>query len=284
MSWLIFILISISSYSISAILQKLLMKDQNSDPITYSIFFQIFVGTLIGIVGLFNADMSLVNLNSVFFNLCISIMLYAIGGIFIFKSLQSTELSQFTVIFSSRAIFTLITSSLFIQEDLSMKQLAGTALVMLGIIFATNVSFHKMKLSKGQLFVLISAICFGIANTNDRFLLQQMNVYPFTVISFIVPAILTTLIFPKKITSIHIFFEQSIFLKMTVLCIIYAISAITFFIALQIAPNSSQVVTVNQLVTILTTILGIIILKERIAITKKIIGAILSVIGVLCII
>ncbi len=284
MSWLILLLISIITYSTSIILQKILMKNHTSDPIAYSIFFQLVVGFFIALHGFFTTDMSVPNLIPLLPNLLITIILYGVAGIFIFKSLQLIEASQFTVLFASRAIFTMLASFIFIQEVLNGKQLLGAALVLGGIVLVTNVSLKTLKLSKGQIFAIISAMGFGFANTNDRFLLQNMNAIPFTAISFIAPALLTAMIFPKKVIEMKQFFEKSTFIKLIALCVIYAISALTFFIALKIAPNSSQVVTINQMCTIIITLLGIIILKEKTAIPKKLMGAVLSVIGVLLII
>ncbi len=54
---------------------------------------------------------------------------------------------------------------------------------------------------------------------------------------------------------------------------------IFYFIALQIGANSSQIAALDQLSTIIIVILGILLLKETQHVLRKIVAAIISVIG-----
>lgn len=88
MPWQILIGVSVIFFAISTLLQRLLLKEDNSDPIAYSIFFQILIGVLIGGVGFLVADMALPDLKPLLPNLIIAIIFYALANIFVFNSLK----------------------------------------------------------------------------------------------------------------------------------------------------------------------------------------------------
>lgn len=77
------------------------------------------------------------------------------------------------------------------------------------------------------------------------------------------------------------FLTKKIIWKLLLLCVIYAAGSLMFFVALQKAPNSSQVATINLTSVVVIVLLAIIFLKERAEWPKKVIGAVLSFIGLL---
>jgi uncharacterized membrane protein len=71
--------------------------------------------------------------------------------------------------------------------------------------------------------------------------------------------------------------------KMIILCVIYSLAAIFFFMALDITDNSSELVSLNLLSGILTVLLSIVIFKEREKVVIKIIAGLVSLAGLLLI-
>jgi drug/metabolite transporter (DMT)-like permease len=281
MSWQVLILISVALYSISVLLQRVILKENTSQPVAYSIFFQFLTGIVIGVVGFLSADMSLPsNLPGLIWNLVLMTFLYGFSNVLIFKSLKEIEASKFTVIFAARPFFTVLASSFFLKEFLSGIQWAGSLLIFAGVILV-NLKSSKFSLDKGSLLALLGAIAFGLANTNDRYLLSSFNVYPYITIGFIMPAVLVSLVYPQELKKIELFLDQKILKRVFVLSVVYAFSAITFFAALQASDNSSQVASINITSVIVTVILATVFLKERDNLLKKLIGAGLSFAGLL---
>ncbi len=280
MTWQALIFISVFLGAISTILQRILLREDKSDAVAYSIFFQLLTGILIAVFGLIQGSFTFPDVRPFLLPLALMIVLYAAGNIFIFKTLNSVEASEATVIFSSRALFTIIASTIFIGEVLNQKQLLGVVLILLSIII---VSFKASKFSFGkpEFIALLAAIAFGVATTNDRFLLKNIALYPYVSLAFFAPAILVILLNPKKAKKMAVFFEKKLFLKMLLMCVAYALTAITFFSALQIAPTSSQVVTINLTGVIVTVLLSIVFLKERGDLGKKLLSALLCFGGLL---
>lgn len=281
MSWQILILISVVLYSISVLLQRVLLKENESQPVAYSIFFQFLTGVVLGLVGFLFADMSLpANLADLFWNLALMTILYGFSNIFIFKSLKQTEASKFSIVFATRAFFTVLASSILLEEFLEGSQFLGALFIFSGVVLV-NLKSSKLSFDRGTLFALFAAFAFGIANTNDRFLLGSFSVYPYITIGFLAPSLLMAAIYPKEIKHIKVFLDKKILNKMLFLSVIYAFSAVAFFAALQLSDNSSRVASINLISVIVTVILATIFLKEKDNLSKKVISAILSFVGLL---
>jgi transporter family protein len=280
MSWEILICLTVILYSISVLLQRIILKETDSNPILSSIIFQLLTGFFLTSIGLFLGKITLPPLQPLLINLFLMICFYGSSSIFLFKALKQSEASQVTIIFATRALFTILASSLLLNEGLTGKQFIGVLLIIAGII-SVHLKSTKLSFGKGDLFAILAAIGFGFANTNDRFLLHHFTIYTYMSLAFIGPAILTSALYYKELKHISLFFRQSILQKMILLSFLYGISSITFFGALQLSPNSSQVAAINISSVIVIVLLSIILLKERGNIYKKIFGACLTFIGLL---
>lgn len=281
MSWQLLISISVLLYSLSVLLQRLLLKDDKSEPISFSIFFQVGVAIVIGVLVLIiHRAIPIPHMTNISWSVLTMTVLYALANIFIFKSLKTTEASRFTVIFSSKTLFAVLGASLFFGEGLTPTQWVGAVLIILGVAIISIKDFSK-KLNVGDLFAILAAVLFGLANTNDRFLVKFFDPYSYVVIGFLLPGLAIALFYPKKLGNLKIYFKKSLIYKMMLLCLLYGLSAVAFFAALQTTPNSSQLFSINSFGAIITVILSIIILKENDRIAKKILGALVSVTGLL---
>lgn len=281
MSWQLLIGISVLLYSISVLLQRVLLKDNKSEPISFSIFFQVGVAIVIGILVLItHGKIQIPDFSQISWSILVMTVLYALANIFIFKSLKVTEASRFTVIFSSKTLFAVLGASLFFREGLNPTQWVGAILIILGVVIISIKDLSK-KINTGDLFALLAAVLFGLANTNDRFLVKFFDPYSYVVIGFLLPGLAIALFYPKKLVNLKVYFKKSFIYKMAILCLLYGLSAVAFFAALQTTPNSSQLFSINSFGAILTVILSIIVLKEKDRIAKKILGAVISVAGLL---
>ncbi len=279
MSWQMYIALSVVLYSISVLLQRVLVKD-NSRSVAFSVIFQIVTGIMLALIGFAVSDMTIPDLRPLVWNLIVMAVLYGLGNVSIFRSLKDTEASVFTILFSTRALFTITASSLLLHEVLSGRQLLGAGFIFAAVVLV-NWRSKRIKFGTGELLAIGAAICFGLANTNDRYLLQSFPFYPFLTIAFIVPAGLVAALYPREMKYIPMFLKGAALPRLLLLCVFYALSAITFYAALQTGDNSSQVAAVNLTSVIVIVLLSVIFLKEREHTSRKIIGAVLSFIGLL---
>jgi len=278
MNWQILLATSVVTYSISVLLQRVLLKNDKSDPIAYSIVFQLLTGILIGIYAVFNG-FTTPNLVPLIPNLILMTILYGAGNVFIFSALKIVDASEFTIVFASRALWTIIGAIIFLKESFSTQQVLGTILIILSVVL---VSWKKQKFSfsKGFIFSVLAALSFGLAFTNDAFIVNNFDVPSYLTIAFILPSLAVWAIYPKSIAKMKPLFERKTLLKLGLLGVFYAVSAITIFLAYQVGKNASQIAPLNQTATIITVVLSVIFLKERTDLLRKLLGAIISLVGV----
>lgn len=282
LSWQVLITINVVFYSISTLLQRVILKENQSRPIAFAIFFQCMVGLFIGAVGFLTGQMTIPSsITQVIPNLLFMTVIYAVFNVLTFFALKYTEASLFTIILASRAFFTIAASSFFLKESLTPLQVGGACLIIGGIIVANTQNTKHIKINKGVIFTALAALSLGLANTNDRIILQTIPLYPFLTIAFLLPAVLTALVFPREVPAIPMFFNKTVILKTLSIALFYGLSATTFFAGLQTTTNSSQFATISLTSTILIVLLSMIFLKERDNLWKKIAGTGLSFLGLL---
>lgn len=282
MTWQLFIGVSVIFYSIATLLQRFMLKESNSRPIAFAIVFQLVIAAMMGAVGWLMGDLHWPDTKALAFNLVIMVVLYTIGNIGIFRSLKTVEASKFTILFATRGLFTILASTLFLHEGLSLWQLLGALSIFAGVT-VVNWQGRGISLGKGEWLALMAGLCFGLANTNDRFLLSSMSVYTFTSVGFLLPGLVLSVVYPQEAKAATAFLNKALLGKMLALCAFYAASALAFFFALQLTDNSSQIAAINLSSVIIIVLLSVIFLGERDHLLKKLVGAGLAFAGLLLI-
>jgi drug/metabolite transporter (DMT)-like permease len=289
-NWLIAITISVITGSSGAILQRVLMKNKVSGSYSYSALSQIISAIVCLIIAILIGKQNFPTIELIFSNnlyifILFSSVLYALHAAFGFKALQSVEVSRFTVIYSLRAVVTIFAATLFLDEKLTLVQMIGALFILAAIVFLNTKSLKEIfKFNKGEVFALLAAVSFGIATVSDKYLLDWFDYVPYLFIDFLVPGLILFLARPKSVTESVNLFKQKLGPKIFLFATLYAIAAISFFAALTQADNASLVSGVGQVGTIVTVLMGIFILKERKDITKKLIAASLSFVGLILLI
>lgn len=282
MTWQILLTISIIATSTSILLQRILLKENKSNPVAYSIVFQILTGVLVATYTLFRG-FHLPTLYPILPNLVLMILLYGFGNVLIFKALKSGEASQFTILFATRSIWTIIPALIFLGEGFSLKQVFGAIIILIAVALVSWKG-SGIRLNKSLLFSLAAAIAFGVAIANDSFLLRNFDVFSYTATAFIAPGIFIWAVNPKVTGSMKLLLHRGVAVKLIILAMIYGINAIAFYSAYQVGRNAAQIAALNQTVIVLTVLLAIIFLKERSGLWRKIAGAVLAVLGVISLI
>lgn len=282
MSWQLLVAISVITFSFSTILQKILLKDNKSDPVAYSIVFQILVGLLIFVYAV-SRGFRIPDFTNLYLNVILLIILYGVANAYIFKALKYSEASEFTVLFATRTLWTILGAIIFLKEKVNINIIIGAVFIFISILLISWKK-HKIKINKGQFYSIIAAVFFGLAFVNDAYILRnKIDVPSYLAIGFILPALAMWLVNIKLTVKMKPLFEPKTLVRLFILAVIYSISAITIFIAYQLGKNAAQIAPLNQTSTILTGILGILILKETAGVYKKIIASIIAFIGVVLI-
>jgi len=133
-TWLLYALLSALFAALTAIFAKAGLKEVNSDLAT-AIRTGIILFITWGIV-LFKgnaAGISQLSKNNWLF-LILSAIATGFSWLFYYKALQIGKVSEVTVIDKGSLVFTILLSAMFLKEPLTLKLLAGVALVFAGML------------------------------------------------------------------------------------------------------------------------------------------------------
>lgn len=219
------------------------------------------------------------DLTEISLNLILMTVFLGFGSVLNFTALKKVEASEFTVLFSTRALWSIASAILILGESFSLKQFIGAGLIILSVVL---VSWKKksFRLNEGEMLTLAGAFFFGVEFINDAFLVGKTDLFFYMPLIFLLPSLFIGLINYKKMIKINDFLSAKDIFKLGFLALMFAISATSTFMAYKAGNNAAQIAVLNQTSTILIVFLGIVFLKERTHIYLKIASAFISIIGV----
>ena len=279
MNWLLLLFISIFSYSIGVLLQRVLLKEETSDAVVYSVVSNLIAGVLIIIFSL-TQHVSFAGLLTVIPNILLMIVFYAITNFTMFKALKLIEASEFTILFATRALWSIVAAVVFLRESFSLQQVAGALLIFVSVIL-TSRNPKKISLGKGQVLTLACALFFGTEFANDAVILQQVDAFVYTPLIFLLPNMLLWAIHPQKTRNMLILATGKLIPKIALLGVFFAVSATTYFLSYQVGRNAAQIASINQTSVIIIVLLAVIFLHERINLMRKLLASVISFVGIL---
>lgn len=278
LSWQILVSISAITYSLSSVLQRILMRDDQSDPYLYSIVFQLTVGGLIFVYTLF-VGFSLPNLIAFLPNLVALTALYALGGIALFHTFKSVDAASASILTSTRSLWMLLGSALLLHEMVGINRLLGALLIIVGVILV-SLEQKSLAFKPGIGYGLAAGMCYGLAFVNDAFMVRYMDVPSYMVICFLIPPLVLILLRPHTLKHLGDFSHANKLGRVMLLGLFYGTAAVTVFLSYQQGGEVSQVGPISQTQAVLTVFLGAFILKEKKLLLYKFLGAVATVGGV----
>lgn len=279
MPWQILLGISLGLDVIGRLVHRILMREDKSEPVTYAIVYQFLAGGILIVFALFQGIHGPSNW-AIWPNLLIMPFLWTATNLFIFNAFKYTEASIYTILFTTRVIWIIAVSILFLHESFSLVQALGTFLIFVAV-FLVSWKHQKMKFGKGEKYSLLGAMAFGLAIVNDSYIVRSFDVVTYLGISFTVPAVVMLLVFYKSFPKVKLLLKDSIMKKIFLLSAIYGVDAVFYLYAYKAGNNAAQLAGIAQITTILTVLAAIFILKEKSHVWIKILAGIVSFVGVL---
>ncbi len=278
MNWLTLTILSVFIASIASIFQRVLMKDEKSNPFSYAIIFHFLLGFLsLGFGLLSNSTFSLFSGNFLLFLLASA--LWAGCSIFLFKSLQFIEVSEKTILSSIKVLFTIAASVIFLHEVFDGKKILGAVILLISVLLVVNLK-NGFKLNKGVVDILISALFSGLAIVVDSINVQHYDVIAYNTFQNFFTGFMILVFAPKALYEWRHFIQPSLLKKMIPLGIFSATQGILYLTALTYVGHTAQIGTIRQSSTIVTVLLAVIFLNEKTNLWRKIFAAVLVTLGV----
>lgn len=290
MSWIVLITFSVLFGSVSALLQRVLVRDEKADTYSYSVLTQLTSAVVCFLLALFFGrntfpEFSVILESHVYVFILLSSSLYAVNAILCFKALQSIEVSKFSVLYATRAVVTIVIASVFLKESLNANQLLGAGMILFSILYLNTKSYKEfLRFGKGEILTLTAALAFGIATVSDKYIIEWFDFIPYLTLDFLLPAITLIAIKPKVVKEFRKLIAPKLLPIILLFSTLYALAALTFFGAMDASDNTSLVSSIGQITTVATVILGIVVLKEREDMKKKLLASFLGFAGLLLIV
>lgn len=282
MSWQIFALVCVITVSIGNLLERVLMREEDSDVVGYAIIFQYFLGVIALIFALFFHRFSFPP--EVVFSprFIFTAILWATWTIFTFRAAKTIGAGELTILSTVSTITTVSLGVFLLHETFALKTGIGVLLIVLSIVI---VSTEKLSFSsrEGVFFALFASVIGGIAVVNDSIILKNYEAFSYTSIMSFMPGIILTVLFPQRIKRMFTGKFVKILPLMGVFCFFYTVQAIAFYLAFEYGATTSHLSPVVKSSVILTILLAALFLHERSHLARKLIAAGMTLIGVLLI-
>lgn len=278
MDWLLLTLASVFIVSLANILQRVLMRDDKSNPYSYAFIFHILLGILNLVFALIHG-FQLPPLDGSFIYFIIAAVLWGGGTVFLFKALQLLESSEVTILGSFRALITIVASIIFLRETFNLQKVLGTIIILASIFLVSNLK-KGIKFNKGIIYVFVMAVMYGSAVVFDAFIVKQYDPISYLAVANLLIGSMILMFYPKALGQWSYFIKPNFLKKMLPLVFLSSAQAIAFYMALSIGGNASQIGPINQAQVIITVLLAVVFLKEKDHLLRKLIAGVLVTFGV----
>ena len=279
MSWQILLIISIIFLSFNGLFHKSLLKNDKSDPRAQAIVFLGLGGFISILIALLRGKLQLEFSPSLIINFSVLATFATIAYVLKYRGFQLITASEVVIFSTTSKFWNVVGASIFLHETITIQKIFGTIIILVGIAVTMYID-KKIKLNKGIFFVLLGAAFFGLTDINGYYILQTMDASSYQIYFYLLPVFALLLIQPSSIRKLSYYFKLDRAIKVTALAIFDTLGMLALFFAYQAGGKASVIGPLSATKVILTVVLAIIFLKERDNITKKMIGAMITVIGV----
>jgi transporter family protein len=198
---------------------------------------------------------------------------------FYMKMHAHSHLSISSILSRTRLIWVPLLGFLMIHETLKFSDYMGILIIFVGV--SATIAPKKLFIDKGALYANLAAFFIAL---NIIFVKMALPYGSTAVLNmlFSLPAVILLPIFMKSaIKRVKAVVKKNFLLKTSAIGL-NLFQTYLFFIALEIG-DASKINAVYQGMLIISVLVGIIFLKERENIARKIIGSIITIIGVIII-
>ncbi|TSC62365.1 MAG: Uncharacterized protein Athens041674_528 [Parcubacteria group bacterium Athens0416_74] len=210
----------------------------------------------------------------------IATFFYGMYDTFQFFARKHIQASQYTVMFQVLPIIVLVGSALFLNETVYVEKVGAMGLIILGNIVALSHNFRTIP-RRGLAFMAITVVSVAFAYVADKAVLHHYPIGFYAFLMFVAPSAYVLgamLVVREPFRNVVTEFKRASW-KLPIISILGVVGYFSFLLTLS-KVDASIAVTLAYTSTVLTTIGGIVILKERDGLMRKIIGAFVVFTGV----
>jgi len=282
MNWQLYTAISVITLAVSILLQRVLLHNDKTDPVAFSVVFQAITAVILSIFALYSG-IHFDGLVAVWPAALTAMLVFGVGTIVYAKTLQRVEASAFSVLFATQAVWMMVLGLLLFGEHITTLQIIGTLLIFASVgILVRNA--RAVTLDAGTVYGLFTGLLFGIATTCAAYVGRHTDTLTWVAISFYGSALISLLAKPSVLGALGPLLKRAVLLRLFLLGVFYAVSAATMLFAYKVG-TFTLVSPLRQTSIIATVLLALLFLRpERTGVTRKLIAAAVCFVGVMLVV
>jgi len=247
---------------------------ENEDSTAYTWFYEVTRFFAFAFIAIF--DWKLILTFSSFIIFTLLGVTDGIAAYWYMKMHQHAHLSISAILSRTRLIWVPIIAFFLIRESLTIPEYLGIIILFAGL--SVVVSPKKLFIDKGALYANLSAFVIAINIVLTKMALPYGSNGVINGATALLPAMLFPFIIPNSVPRLKQIFKKNLVIKLCAIAF-NVISIYVFTAALRFG-DSGKVTAIYQGMIIVSILAGIIFLKEKADISKKLTGAAITIIGV----
>jgi len=272
--WLILAVITGLLSNIYNFINRYLLKD-NDDPTVYAWFTELMRFVIFGAFAIFNWKL-IINQQSLLALIAVGLTEF-IGGYFYMKMHSYAHLSISSILTRTRLIWVPVISFFLLKEVLHFSDYLGILIIFLGV--STVMAPKKLFVDKGALYANVSTFFIAFNVVLLKLAVPFASVPVINTFQALPGAVLFPIFMKNSRSRIKTLTRTNLPLKL--FAVLVSVAQLFFFIYALNFGDASKINAVYQGMLIFGVLAGIIFLKERKDIGRKLIGAAITIIGVI---
>lgn len=282
MHWIILTLLAIFSRATYGLSTKMLSNQLPVLAATQSILFNGVAAVMAVLVSPLFGGISFAGLGDVWLVALIMMVASAIGNVVYFVGQRHLDVGTTQIAFSSILVWGTLLSILFLGSQFSLLQ-AGGIVLLLGAIVLAQYRKGVRKINAGVLYIVAAAAMFAAFQVTSAVLAKHLSAATYLLLAYAGPALLPLVLYGKtvkrdlaaiKTQPLHTAVRAVLFAALTSL-LYYVFS----YFAYRSAPDRGVVVLLLTTQVIVSVILGVIFLRERDHLRRKLLAGVLAVVA-----
>lgn len=247
------------------------------DPVSYAFMFALIASLVL--LPFFLSDFEIPSQPIAWGFLIITGLIWTIVQFFMFRAYQTLEASIAAPISKVKVLIALVLSIILLKETLNFEKVAGTLIIFAGLIFLSHKKGGRAIdfKNKGLYYLLGSVTFVALAIVVQKVGLNYLNIGTYAFSNYLIPMLIFLPFFLMKKVSIKEKFGNRIW-PLALTAILSATYSYLILFALTFA-EASVVIPIAELSSLVAVFGGIIFLKERGHISKKIFSTIIILAG-----
>lgn len=278
-TWYFNLIIYLVLYILFTQMYKMATKSSKNDG-ALTILLQLLGGIFVLVFMPFFKMQFPTNLSTYIF-LGIAIIFYAIADRVNTTARRGLEVSVYSILGQLSTVFVIVWGLLFFKEEIIIKKLFGAFLILLGNVIVLYKK-GKFEWNKYIFFSLLGNLAMSIGITVDVGISDQFNMPIYVALTLIVPALLILIAEKVKIKDIVSEYKNGNKKAIMIVGISWGIMIIEMLRTYQFG-TVTTIAPLCATTTILNVFVAYFALKEKDSLLKKILAAIIVVLGIVLI-